>query len=46
MYNKKNIPKLKETYKSKININFHSDGVPNEGFHCICLLVILIDSFF
>lgn len=27
-------------------INFCDNGIPKEGSNCICLLVILIDSFF
>ena len=30
----------------KINTNFRDNGMTKEGFHCICLSVILIDSVF
>ena len=32
--------------REKINENFYCDEIPKEGCQCICLLVILIDSFF
>ena len=33
-------------HERKTNTNFHDDKVPKEGSQHICLLVILIDSFF
>ena len=30
----------------KINTNFHKNKIPKEGSQCICLSVILIDSFY
>ena len=35
-----------KSYEGKINTNFHNDGTPKEGSHCICLSVILIKSVF
>ena len=35
--------KIKLHYR-KINTNFCNDKIPKEGFQCICLSVILIDS--
>ena len=32
--------------KGRINVNFYDNGMSKEGSHCICLLVILIDSAF
>ena len=37
---------LRKSYDGKINTNFHDNGVPKEGFHCICLSVALIYSVF
>ena len=46
MYNEK-YPKTKiKTYQRKINISFHDNIIPKGGFHCIFLLIILIDSVF
>ena len=33
-----------KSYGGKTNTIFHSDRIPKEGSHCICLPVILIDS--
>ena len=30
----------------KINASFYDDGIPEEGSHCICLSVLLIDLVF
>ena len=46
VYNKKYLKTKTKFYEGKINTNFHDDRVPKEGSHCICLLVILIDSIF
>ena len=35
-----------KSYEGKANTNFHNDKIPEEGYHCICLSVILIDSVF
>ena len=35
-----------KSYRDKINKNFNDDWMPTEGFHCICLSVILIESVF
>ena len=32
--------------REKINKNFHNDKILIEGFHCICLPVILIKSVY
>ena len=31
-------------YDGKINTNFNDNEVPEEGSHCVCLSVILINS--
>ena len=31
---------------AKLNTNVNNDQMPKEGFYCICLSVILIDSVF
>ena len=46
VYNKKYLKTKTKFYEGKINTNFHDDRVPKEGSHCICLLIILIDSIF
>ena len=33
-------------YNRKINANFHNNKVPEKGYQCICLSIILIDSVF
>lgn len=33
-------------YDGKISRSFHHNGIPKEGFHCICLSAILIDYVF
>ena len=35
-----------QSYNGKINTNFHNNKIPWEGSHCMCLSIILIDSFF
>ena len=35
-----------KSYEGKVNTNVHNDKMSKEGFHCICLLVLLIDSVF
>ena len=37
--------KIKSCY-DKINANFHDKEIPKEGFHCVCLSLILMDSVF
>ena len=45
-YNKKYFKTKIKSYEANINTNFHNDKKSKEGFHCICLSVILIDSVF
>ena len=33
-------------YDDNININFYDSRMPEQGSHCFCLSVILIDSVF
>ena len=33
-------------YNGKINTNFQNHKIPKEGFHCICLSVILFNSVY
>ena len=35
-----------KSYKGEISRNFPKNKIPKEGFQCICLSVILIDSVF
>ena len=47
LYTLKNIQKLKQSNKGKINTNFHSDKKYRKKAHnCIFLKVILIDSVY
>ena len=34
------------SYRWEINTSLHDDGMPKYGFHCICCLVILVNSAF
>ena len=45
-YNKKYLKTKIKSYEANINTNFHNEKKSKEGFHCICLSVILIDSIF
>ena len=46
VYNER-YPKAKiNSYKGKINTNFHNNKIPKEVSQSICLSVILIDSVF
>ena len=45
VYNEQYLKTKIKSYKVKINTNFHNNKVPKEGSQCICLLVILNDSF-
>ena len=33
-------------YEGKVNLNFHNNKMPKEGYHCICLSVVLIGPVF
>ena len=44
VYNEKYLKAKIKYYNGKINTNFHNNEIPKEGFQCICLSVILIDS--
>ena len=44
VYNEKYMKIKIKFYDGKINANFHNIKIPKEGFQCICLSVILIDS--
>ena len=33
-----------KSYNGKIDTNLQDNDIPNEGEHCVCLSVILIDS--
>ena len=46
VYNEQYLKTKIKSYKVKINTNFHNNKKPKEGSQCICLLVILNDSFF
>ena len=46
VYNKKYLKARIKSYNAKINTNFHNNKISKEGFQCICLSVILIDSVF
>ena len=45
-YDEKYLKAKIKSYNGKINTSFHNNKIPKEGSQCICLLVILIDSFF
>ena len=45
-HNEKYLKTKINSYKGKINTNFHIHEIPNEGSQCICLSVILIDFIF
>ena len=45
IYKNNNIKKIK-SYNGKINRNLHNNKISREGSQCICLPVILIDSFY
>lgn len=36
--------KVKKIWWWKTNINFYDNEMPKEGYHCVSVLVILIDS--
>ena len=44
VYNEKYLKIRIKSCKSKINTNYHNNGIPKEGSHFICLLVILIGA--
>ena len=46
VYNKKFLKTKIKSYNEKINTNVHNNEILKEGSHCICLLVILIDSVY
>ena len=46
VHNEKYLRNKTKSYESKINTSFHNNGMHIEGSHCICLLVILINSIF
>ena len=46
VYNEKYMKIKIKFYNGKINANFHNNKIPKEGFQCICLSVILIDSVY
>ena len=46
VYNERCVKTKMKPHSGKISTNFHDDGIPKEGFLCICLSVLLIDSAF
>ena len=46
VYNEKYLKSIMESYKGKINTNFHNHKIPKESSHCLCLSLTLIDSVF
>ena len=46
VYNEKYLKTKITSYNGKINTNFHNNKIPKEGFQCISLSVILIDSVY
>ena len=46
VYNEKCLKTVVKSSEWKFNTNFHSYKMPKEGFYCICLSVVLIDSVF
>ena len=45
VYNEKYLKHEIKPFDGKINTNFPYNGDPTESFHCVCLSVILTDSF-
>ena len=45
-YNEKYVKTKIKSDNEKIYTNFHNNKIPTEGSQCICLSVILIDSFY
>ena len=45
VYNGKYVKTEIKYYEGLINTNFHGGKVPQEGYQCICLSIILIDCF-
>ena len=46
VYNENYLRTKPKSYEGKISTNFHGDKIPKEGYQCICLSVILIESVF
>ena len=46
VYNEKYLNPKTKSYNGKINTTFHNKKIPKEGYQCICLSVILIDSVY
>ena len=44
VYNEKYLKTRGKSCNGKIKTNFHNNKIPKEGFQCICLSLILIDS--
>ena len=44
VYNEKYLKTKRKSYNGEINTVFHNSKIPKEGFQCISLRVILIDS--
>ena len=44
VYNEKDLKAKIKSYDGKINRNFHNNKIPKEGFQCVSLSVVLIDS--
>ena len=45
-YCKKYLKTKIKSYNGKFNTHFYKNKIPKEGFQCICLSVILIDSVY
>ena len=46
VYNEKYLKTKIKSYDEKINKNFYNDKIAKEGYQCICLSVIWIDSVY
>ena len=46
VYNGKYLKSKIKSYVGKADTIFHNDKMPKEGSHCICILMVLIDSLF
>lgn len=42
--NEKCLKNKVKSYEGKIITNFYDNGIPKDGFHCVCLSVLLVDS--
>ena len=44
VFNEKYLKTKIKSFEDKIITNFYDNGIPKDGFHCVCLSVLLVDS--